>query len=61
MEVEEEKRIEECLNVLVKRRIDECTRLEQEVVNMRSDLEKARIHEEKFKTSSIMLDELIKC
>lgn len=44
---------------MVKRKSKECTRLEQEVVNMRSDLEKARIHEGKFKMSTTKLDEII--
>jgi len=35
----------------VKRKCKECTRLE-EVVTLKLDLEKARIHEEKFKISN---------
>lgn len=44
---------------MVKIKTDEYTRLEQEVVTMRSNQEKARVHEDKLETSSTILDELI--
>lgn len=59
MKVEEKKIIEECLNAVVQSKIDECTRLEQGVVNLKGKLEKAKLYEDNFKTSSIKLDELI--
>lgn len=59
IQVEEKKKTKDCLNAVIQRKTNECTRLEQEVVNLRADLEKARIYEDKFKASSTMLDELI--
>lgn len=58
-QMEEKGRIKEELNALVLSKTEECSRLEQEGVNLRSDLEKERIHEDKFKTISTLLDELI--
>lgn len=56
---EEKKNIEESLIAMVERKYNECIRLEQEMINLRSYLEKARSYEDRFKTRSTMLDELI--
>lgn len=38
VQVEEKKRIEECLKKFVQSKSDECTKLEQEVANLKVDL-----------------------
>jgi len=38
VQVEEMKRIDECLNEVVKNKTKECTRLEQEIVDLKIDL-----------------------
>lgn len=59
MKVEENRRIEEFTNAILKRKTNEYSRIEQEVVTLRENLEKERFREEKFKISYTMLGELI--
>jgi hypothetical protein len=58
VQVEEKKKIKYFLNIMVKIKSDECTKLEK-VVNLIEDLEKERISEDKFRTKSTKLDQLI--
>lgn len=57
--VEEKKRIEECLNTMVQSKIDVCTKLAQEVVNLKENLEKEKPYEDNFKINSTKLEEFI--
>lgn len=63
VEIEEIKRIEEYQKFEIQNKINECTKLEQEVATLiatlRADLEKVRAHKERFKISSTMIDVLI--
>lgn len=58
-QLDEKKIIEEYQEIEIQRKMDECIKLEEEAKILRSNLEKARSFEEKFKRSSTMLDELI--
>jgi hypothetical protein len=44
VQVEGKRIIEECLNEMVKRKTNECIIYEQEVVTLRLDMEKVRVH-----------------
>lgn len=59
LQVEEGKRVEDCLNAKLKDKSIECSKLEQQIVTLRSDLEKEKIQEDKFMKRSILLDEMI--
>jgi len=59
VELVERAKVEEDLNLLVKSKLEECDKLEKEVVSLKSYLEKAKSYEEKFKISSENLDEMI--
>lgn len=59
VQVEEGKRVEDYLNAKLKDKSEECSKLEEEIVNLRLDMEKEKNQEDKFKKSSIILDDMI--